>query len=120
RADELMPPLQLPRLRVERDERVGEKIRARPRFVVEVRARIADRNQQQTRHWVEAVGGPRAATTMLDARRILPRLGSGLAGPGNGVPTPDLGAVGGAEGHHFAADSEVSTGLAHKDHIVPD
>src|SRR5207237_1955375 len=99
---------------------VGETSLARPHIVDEVLARIADRNQQQTRHRVEAIGGPCAATTMLDARGILPRLGSGLAGPGNGVPTPNLGAVVRAEGHHFAADSQVSTGLAHEDYIVPD
>ena len=118
--DQLVPPFELPGPRVERDDRVREEVRTGPRLVVEVRPRVADRNQQQSGLRIEAVARPRPATAVLDAGGLLPRLGAGFARPRNRVPAPDLGPVGRTKRHHFAANAEIAPGLAYIDGVVPD
>ena len=82
-ADQLMPPFELSRSRVEGDQRVGEQIGSGPTVVVEVRSRIADRQQQQAGGAIETEGGPYRPPAMLDAGRALPRVASRLIGRGN-------------------------------------
>src|SRR5579872_693676 len=56
---------------------------------------------------------------MRDAVRILPRFRPRLAAARNRVKAPYFGAVCCTEGHHFAADSQLSTGFADENHVLP-
>src|SRR4029077_16595811 len=71
---ELMPPLELPRARVESDERVGEQIGSRTHVFVKVWPGTPHGNEQRVRVTVKRKSNPHRASSVLCTFGTLPRL----------------------------------------------
>ena len=70
--NELPVPQELAGLGVERDDRVGIEVGARPKLAIEVRRGIADGQIDDAGFGVERQRRPQAAAAMLERFRILP------------------------------------------------
>src|SRR5271170_8084777 len=56
---------------------------------------------------------------MFDARWVLPCLRANFSRARHNVKAPDLGAIGGTERHHLAANAEVGAGFADENEVFP-
>ena len=84
---ELKMPLQLPGIRVKRDNRIAVQIVALPDITVEIRRRVPNRPIQQVQLWIVASGQPCGATRM-HPRVPRPALRARLARPRDAVEPP--------------------------------
>src|SRR5690348_9543958 len=81
-------PLQLARVRIEREERAGVQVVARPALAVPVRVRVADAPIEQVQLRIVGARQPRRAAAALPDLAF-PRVAARLAGSGNRVEAPD-------------------------------
>src|ERR1700730_4699155 len=87
----LIVPGKLARGDIQRDDRVGVKIRARTILVVEVGGGIAHRYIQQALFRIVGHRSPDISSTVLERFWIVPpTLGAWFAGIGHGVEFPNL------------------------------
>ena len=115
---ELVVPLQLAGVGVERDDAVAVQVVAEPRAAVPVGRRIAGAEEHEVRLGVVGAGVPDAGAAGLP-RLARPGLVARLAGTGNRVEAPDLLAGLRVERRDVAADRAVAAAGA-DDHLVLD
>ena len=102
-ADVLEVPLQLARLRVERDRRVAEQVVAGPIAAVVVHARTADRHVDEAALLVDGQRErPDVVAGAILPAVVAPRVVADFAGQGNGVEVPHLLARARVVGVHVA------------------
>src|SRR4030095_15856815 len=102
---ELIPPLELARIRVQRNERGREQVRPRAHFGVEIRGDIAYGYEQRRCADVGRIVRPARATAMLRAFGVLPGVGACLVASRDEFERPDRRAVSDLERHHPTADA---------------
>src|SRR5258706_7919063 len=114
-----MPPLELAALSVERHDRIGEKVGARPHAIVVVGTRIADRREQRAGVAIEREGHPYSATAMQGSARLFPSVRTSLIPGRGGVEAPRFGSIFGFERDDCTLDAPIAPGFADEDQPNP-
>src|SRR6185436_17724651 len=108
---QLIPPLELAGQRVERNDRIGEKVGARADPIVVVGAGIPDRREQRTGVAIDRERHPYSAAAMQSSARLFPGARTGLI-PGRGsVEAPRFGSIFDFEGDDCTLDAPVAAGF---------
>ena len=115
--NDLIIGAQLATVRVERKNRVGVEIRARPVLICKIKTRIACRDVKQSVGCVEREAGPHRAAAGRNSRG--PRLRARLSRSGHGVKRPQRFPCRCVERRHETGAIRLAAGRSDEHHAVP-